>query len=268
MTASCRRSTTFLFASLLAISATRAAAQDDPASQSLARKVALQPKDFGIQDEGITVIDFTAFLPNSSTIEYASNFRERWTTAGGTSLIAPVTGIPDGATLTQIVFYFRDDSFFNFEGSFRRWWVDSSTGANADFDFPVTLTSDGSPGETSLSTAVNIPIRYRYDIDGDGIQEVVSYQISVLTIGADGDIAIRGARLTWRRNVSPAPANATFNDVPTSDGGFQFIEALVASGITAGCGGGNYCPDAPLTRRQMAVFLAKALGLHWAPFAP
>jgi hypothetical protein len=36
----------------------------------------------------------------------------------------------------------------------------------------------------------------------------------------------------------------------------------VASGITAGCGGGNYCPDAP-TRRQMAIFLAKALGLHW-----
>ena len=26
---------------------------------------------------------------------------------------------------------------------------------------------------------------------------------------------------------------------------------------------GNYCPDAPLTRGQMAVFLSKALGLHW-----
>jgi S-layer homology domain len=51
--------------------------------------------------------------------------------------------------------------------------------------------------------------------------------------------------------------------VPTTDPAFQFIEALVASGITAGCGSGNYCPDAPLTRRQMAVFLAKALGLQW-----
>jgi hypothetical protein len=39
----------------------------------------------------------------------------------------------------------------------------------------------------------------------------------------------------------------------------------VASGITAGCGGGNYCPDAPLTRGQMAVFLSKGLGLHFAP---
>jgi hypothetical protein len=56
---------------------------------------------------------------------------------------------------------------------------------------------------------------------------------------------------------------ASFNDVPTSDPAFQFVQALVAAGITSGCGGGNYCPDNPVTRRQMAVFLAKALGLHW-----
>ena len=67
----------------------------------------------------------------------------------------------------------------------------------------------------------------------------------------------------WRRSVSPAPEVATFNDVPASHPFFQFIEALVASGITAGCGGGRYCPDNPVTRGQMAVFLAKALGLHW-----
>lgn len=47
------------------------------------------------------------------------------------------------------------------------------------------------------------------------------------------------------------------------NGGFQYIEALVSSGITGGCGGGNFCPDAAVTRRQMAIFLAKELGLHW-----
>jgi hypothetical protein len=63
--------------------------------------------------------------------------------------------------------------------------------------------------------------------------------------------------------VSPAPAVATFNDVPTTHPFFQFIEALAASGITAGCQTAPplYCPDSPLTRGQMAVFLAKALGL-------
>jgi len=38
---------------------------------------------------------------------------------------------------------------------------------------------------------------------------------------------------------------------------------LAASGVTAGCGGGNFCPDAPVTRAQMATFLSRALGLYW-----
>jgi hypothetical protein len=63
--------------------------------------------------------------------------------------------------------------------------------------------------------------------------------------------------------VSPAPATATFLDVPTNHPFFQFIEALHASGITGGCQSAPplYCPDNPVTRGQMAVFLAKALGL-------
>ena len=76
-------------------------------------------------------------------------------------------------------------------------------------------------------------------------------------------IRLRKARLTWRRQVSPAPAAPTFGDVPTDHPFFQFVEALVQSGITAGCGGGDYCPNLPVTRGQMAVFLAKALGLSW-----
>jgi S-layer homology domain len=32
----------------------------------------------------------------------------------------------------------------------------------------------------------------------------------------------------------------------------------------AGFGGGNFCPNNPMTRVQMAVFLAKALGLSWS----
>jgi len=71
------------------------------------------------------------------------------------------------------------------------------------------------------------------------------------------------AEIWWKRVVSPPPGSADFLDVPTSSPQFQFIEALYHSGITAGCGGGNYCPNNPLTRGQMAVFLAKALGLHW-----
>jgi len=55
----------------------------------------------------------------------------------------------------------------------------------------------------------------------------------------------------------------TFGDVPCP-GGFavDWIEHLSSRGITAGCGGGNYCPDGPNTRAQMAVFLTKTFNLQ------
>jgi hypothetical protein len=76
---------------------------------------------------------------------------------------------------------------------------------------------------------------------------------------------ITAARVYYKLQISPDPATATFTDVPVGHPFHRFVEALVAAGITGGCGGGNYCPDAPVTRGQMAVFLAGALGLHWAP---
>jgi hypothetical protein len=73
------------------------------------------------------------------------------------------------------------------------------------------------------------------------------------------------ARVIWHRSVSPPPVSAYFTDVPTSDFGFQFIEAFNAAGITVGCNTSppQFCPDRNVTRREMAVFFAKALGLHW-----
>ena len=70
-------------------------------------------------------------------------------------------------------------------------------------------------------------------------------------------------KIDYQLQVSPPPATATFTDVPTTHLFYQYVEALAAAGITSGCGGGNYCPDAAVTRGQMAVFLARALGLHW-----
>ncbi|HTR01559.1 MAG TPA: S-layer homology domain-containing protein [Thermoanaerobaculia bacterium] len=75
--------------------------------------------------------------------------------------------------------------------------------------------------------------------------------------------AIQGIRLDYKLQVSAAPGSPTFLDVPTNHPFFQFIEALAASGITGGCGSGNYCPDNFVTRGQMAVFLSKALGLSF-----
>ncbi len=75
--------------------------------------------------------------------------------------------------------------------------------------------------------------------------------------------SLRNVRIFYRKSVSPAPATATFTDVPTTDPRFRFVEALARAGITGGCGGGQYCPDTAVTRGQMAVFLSVALGLYW-----
>ncbi len=48
-----------------------------------------------------------------------------------------------------------------------------------------------------------------------------------------------------------------FLDVPCPGLFTDWIEQLAAEGITAGCGFGNYCPDSPNTRGQMAVFLVR-----------
>ena len=60
----------------------------------------------------------------------------------------------------------------------------------------------------------------------------------------------------------PLPAVGVFADVPAQNAFAPWIEQLAAEGVTAGCGGGNYCPNAPNTRGQMAVFLTKTFGLQ------
>ena len=74
----------------------------------------------------------------------------------------------------------------------------------------------------------------------------------------------RSVKVYYKRVLSPAPATATFGDVPTNHQFFRVVEALAASGVTQGCGNGNFCPNDAVTRGAMASFLARALGLFWA----
>jgi len=53
-------------------------------------------------------------------------------------------------------------------------------------------------------------------------------------------------------------ADTGFADVPVDHLMAAWIKQLAAEGITSGCGNGNYCPDATVTRAQMAVFLLRS----------
>jgi uncharacterized repeat protein (TIGR03803 family) len=56
---------------------------------------------------------------------------------------------------------------------------------------------------------------------------------------------------------TPPACTGVFPDVPCSSPFAAWVEALAAEGVTAGCGGGNFCPASPVTRAQLAVFLLK-----------
>ncbi|MGE5275519.1 MAG: PQQ-dependent sugar dehydrogenase [Acidobacteriota bacterium] len=62
-------------------------------------------------------------------------------------------------------------------------------------------------------------------------------------------------------SYAPPAATGLFGDVPVSSPFSRWIEELSREGVTTGCGGGNYCPDRPNTRGEMAVFLSRAFGL-------
>jgi glucose/arabinose dehydrogenase len=53
----------------------------------------------------------------------------------------------------------------------------------------------------------------------------------------------------------PACTSPLFADVPCSNSLAPWINEVARRGITAGCGGGNYCPGTQVSRSQMSVFL-------------
>ena len=62
-------------------------------------------------------------------------------------------------------------------------------------------------------------------------------------------------------SYGPPAATGIFTDVPSSYWAAKWIEQLSREGITGGCGTGIYCPEDPVTRAQMAIFLVKTFNL-------
>jgi len=60
------------------------------------------------------------------------------------------------------------------------------------------------------------------------------------------------------RQRAPASSPTSSARLPTP----TWIEEIFNENLTGGCGNGNYCPDNPVNRGQMAVFLVKTFGLQ------
>ena len=76
-----------------------------------------------------------------------------------------------------------------------------------------------------------------------------------------GEMAVFLLRAKHGGAYDPPVPTGMFADVPVSHPFATWIEQLAREGITAGCGSTTYCPDATVTRGQMAVFLVRTLNL-------
>jgi hypothetical protein len=227
----------------------------------LANQTPFVPEDFGGSDNH-TSIAAKAFIPRQDTTGTqalynggASGCCANLSRTGGTEEFwdAPID-LPSGALLKGFTLYAVDSNatlnldFFTFE-------VCSPVGGGTTTT--TTLTSGGTTGGTG-GQAVTVDLTAPITVNNTNCHYTARVAFRDIT-----GLTLQRVRVRWSRQVSPAPAVATFNDVPTTHPQFRFVEALVAAGVTGGCGAGLYCPDSPLTRGQMAVFLSVALGLRF-----
>ena len=124
--------------------------------------------------------------------------------------------------------------------------------------FPgVSTGTAASPSEGKVTSDVS---SLGYVVDKTANLYIVRVAISTTT----GDVKFRQVDVSYQLQVStPAPGTQTFGDVPPGSLYYKGIEALAASGITGGCGGGNFCPSQNITRGEIATLFARALGLHF-----
>jgi hypothetical protein len=216
------------------------------------------PNAFGPAFYTTTSVSSLGFSPFDSTWSYSfgpDDYFKYFTVSDadfGASISIPAGAVIDyiglgscdelGGNMAVFVYQQFADGTFNDLGSFASTAHGATTPCGTDYN----------------TTALGYLLQAN---NGSSIQIDV-YQVAAAP--ADGSVRLGSVELWWKASVSPAPASPSFLDVPADNPFFQYIEALKASGITGGCGDGtNFCPDQPVLRKQMATFLAKALGLAW-----
>ena len=212
--------------------------------------------EFGTRDQAVTSIGAASFTTLESSMSWLSSsvgYRSGLT-VGGTGFRAGLD-LPSGVLVESIELEACDASATAALTMIVR--ACESLPAPDPCQTVATL-STGVADEPGCARFPAVGGMLPYTIDND-----LTYYIQVTDEDQTFATTFRSVRVRWKRQVSPGPATASFTDVPTSHFAFRFVEALAAAGITGGCGGGQFCPDAPLTRAQMAIFLATALGLHW-----
>lgn len=218
------------------------------------------PSDWGTSTNSSVTYVAQAFNPIDSGVTYGFGVQGvpanitlfRNNAAGNPWVEAPIH-LPNGALIQSVEFRLCDS---NAAAAFTSFLTVNSKTIAPIQPTMVSTTGAEAPGCINRTFVIAAPILV------DNNDKAYSLEIN---LGANNNtISVGHARVYYRLQVSAAPAVATFpTDVPTTHVFFRFVEAMAASGLTGGCGPNQFCPDNPVTRGQMAVFLASALGLHF-----
>jgi hypothetical protein len=214
------------------------------------------PKTYGTQDlvfYRIGAVELLPVGPFETSLLYSGGRYLRYPSSAAPSIgrFLAVAHLPQGADVT----YFELDACDE-DGGNDLFAALIGCDYLGNCQLPLATISSATFSTACTSQAVTLASAYR-------VNNFLSELRIQVDIPAGGHAAVAGVILGYRLGVSPAPATATFADVPTTHLYFRAIEALADAGITQGCGGGNFCPNQTVTRGELAKFLANALGLHW-----
>jgi hypothetical protein len=221
------------------------------------RAILSERPDFGTKDRILAHIGFNEFVPTTPGTAYqyfdAPTSTFGLFSLGSAATFAAMAHLPSGALLTYLELDYCD--------------TNPTSGVLLDLQRCSYLGGDC----VSLATAVSTEgMSGCHVIPKDLSPQTLTmdnnlYQLVLVagTFGGDRSTRFMGAYIGYKLQLSTGPATPTFGDVPANHPYFRAIEALAASGISGGCGGGNFCPNQNVTRGEMAAFFARALGLHF-----
>jgi hypothetical protein len=126
---------------------------------------------------------------------------------------------------------------------------------------PVITAPTSVPSETSGLTAsiAHTPgLTFTWSLSGGTITAGQGTAQVTFTSGAPGStmsLEVVAAAGNGCEAAAIKAISVDYLDVAATDPFREFINTITRNGVTAGCGGGNYCPDLNVTRAQMAIFL-------------
>jgi murein DD-endopeptidase MepM/ murein hydrolase activator NlpD len=158
--------------------------------------------------------------------------------------VTAITEIPEPGAFNKLS---PSDSGFGPAAGLTSSWEDSSDAGIYTFCFDTTNNNACDTFWVSAGASTSIGL--------SGLTNNRTYYWQVRATNAAGTTEADGG--AWR---SFTARNQTFSDVPIDHPLWQYIEAFYDAGITTGCGVSPliYCPEQPVTRAAMAVFLLRA----------